>query len=149
MPSEEIYISFRTACIMITELVQGRLSIGAALLGSPHVIGVDIDGGALETCHENLQQFDGLSVSQSHFSCQTLGALALHPDFPRQACEQVDMINADILSSTEALTRLQADTVILNPPFGTRRKGADLAFLRAALQVGQLIRSMGHEASLQ
>ena len=31
--------------------------------------------------------------------------------------------------------RLQADTVIMNPPFGTRRKGADLDFLRAAFHV--------------
>ena len=31
--------------------------------------------------------------------------------------------------------RLRADTVIMNPPFGTRRKGADLEFLRAALRM--------------
>lgn len=27
------------------------------------------------------------------------------------------------------------DTVVMNPPFGTRRKGADMEFLSAALQV--------------
>jgi predicted RNA methylase len=27
------------------------------------------------------------------------------------------------------------DTVIMNPPFGTRRKGADMEFLAAALKV--------------
>ena len=28
--------------------------------------------------------------------------------------------------------RCRADVVIMNPPFGTRRKGADMEFLRAA-----------------
>lgn len=32
-------------------------------------------------------------------------------------------------------SRLRADTVIMNPPFGTRRKGADMDFLSAAFQV--------------
>lgn len=36
--------------------------------------------------------------------------------------------------------RLRADTVIMNPPFGTRRKGADLDFLRAAFQVHSRVR---------
>ena len=29
----------------------------------------------------------------------------------------------------------RADVVVMNPPFGTRRKGADLAFLRAAFRL--------------
>lgn len=29
------------------------------------------------------------------------------------------------------------DTVVMNPPFGTRKKGADLEFLSAALKVKQ------------
>jgi hypothetical protein len=31
--------------------------------------------------------------------------------------------------------RLRCDTVIMNPPFGTRRKGADVDFLRAATRL--------------
>ena len=38
----------------------------------------------------------------------------------------------------QAVQRLAADTVIMNPPFGTRRRGADLDFLRAAFQVHRL-----------
>lgn len=30
---------------------------------------------------------------------------------------------------------LKADTVIMNPPFGTRQKGVDMEFLRAASQL--------------
>ena len=32
---------------------------------------------------------------------------------------------------------LRADTVVMNPPFGTRKKGADMGFLRAALGVAK------------
>jgi rRNA N6-adenosine-methyltransferase METTL5 len=30
---------------------------------------------------------------------------------------------------------ITADTVVMNPPFGTRTRGADVAFLRAAFAV--------------
>ena len=40
------------------------LSIGAAMLGSPHVIGVDIDDDALQIAQENCDQFEGLQVKQ-------------------------------------------------------------------------------------
>lgn len=43
---------------------QGMLGIGAALLGSSHVIGVDIDSEALETAQANLDSFEDIQVSQ-------------------------------------------------------------------------------------
>lgn len=43
---------------------QGMLGIGAALLGSSHVIGVDIDNDALETAQANLDSFEDIQVSQ-------------------------------------------------------------------------------------
>ena len=42
--------------------MQGMLSIGAAMLGSVHVIGVDIDEDALQTAQENCEQFEDLQV---------------------------------------------------------------------------------------
>ena len=48
--------------------------------------------------------------------------------------QQVDFLRCNV-SDLQALQRLAADTVVMNPPFGTRRKGADLDFLRAAFQV--------------
>lgn len=39
------------------------LGIGAALLGSSHVIGVDIDSDALETAQANLDSFEDVQVS--------------------------------------------------------------------------------------
>ena len=35
-------------------------------------------------------------------------------------------------ASASGQHRLRADTVVMNPPFGTKRRGADLDFLRAA-----------------
>lgn len=43
---------------------QGMLGIGAALLGSSHVIGVDIDSDALETAQGNLESFEDVQASQ-------------------------------------------------------------------------------------
>lgn len=40
------------------------LGIGAALLGSSHVIGIDIDSDALETAQGNLENFEDVQASQ-------------------------------------------------------------------------------------
>jgi predicted RNA methylase len=39
------------------------LSIGAAMLGSLHVIAIDIDEDALHTAQSNCEQFEGLQVA--------------------------------------------------------------------------------------
>ena len=45
--------------------MQGMLGIGAAILGSAHVIGVDIDADALQIAQDNCDQFEDLQVSHS------------------------------------------------------------------------------------
>lgn len=88
----------------------GMLSIGAAMLGSPHVIGVDIDDEALQTAQDNCEQFEDL---------------------------RIDLVQCNISHLENQSTALWADVVIMNPPFGTRRRGADLEFLRAAFQISR------------
>lgn len=88
----------------------GMLGIGAAMLGSAHVIGIDIDEDALQTAQENCQQYEGL---------------------------QIDFVHANISQLERQAISLWADVVVMNPPFGTRRKGADLEFLRAAFQISK------------
>jgi hypothetical protein len=39
--------------------LQAMLSVGAALLGSPAVLGVDVDPDALEVAASNCDQFEG------------------------------------------------------------------------------------------
>jgi predicted RNA methylase len=87
------------------------LSIGAAILGACHVIGIDLDSDALEIAKENIDEFEDppLPIDLIQSSVQ---ALALQPG-------------------------LYADTVIMNPPFGTRTKGADMDFLRAAFKISK------------
>jgi predicted RNA methylase len=78
----------------------GMLSIGCSMLGADYVLGVDMDSDALEICKSNLNQFE---------------------------IENVDLIRADckeLLLSYEDKKRLEMfdafDTVVMNPPFGTR-----------------------------
>lgn len=39
-------------------MLQGMLAIGAALLGSPAVLGVDVDMDALEVAQQNCEQYE-------------------------------------------------------------------------------------------
>lgn len=49
------------------DVLQGMLSIGAAMLGSSHVIGLDTDADALETAISNMEEFEDLSIgAQQH-----------------------------------------------------------------------------------
>lgn len=83
----------------------GKLTLAAALLGAGHVLGVDVDQDALAIGKENASQFEPLPV---------------------------DWLLSDVTSLPASLW---AHTVVSNPPFGTRVKGADTAFLRAACSV--------------
>lgn len=85
------------------------LAIGASMLGAAHVLGVDCDEGALEVAAENCDAFDGIMV---------------------------DLLRCDVTALPLRAGRA-ADTVIMNPPFGTRTRGADTAFLRAAFAVSR------------
>lgn len=86
----------------------GMLSIGAALLGAGHVLGIDADEDALCIAQENLDEYEGMPVDL--------------------LCARVESVSANVVS---------ADTVITNPPFGTRSKGADMEFLRAAFRISR------------
>jgi len=61
---------------------------------------------------------------------------------PCAAQPQVDLLRCD-LAAAAGQARLRADTVIMNPPFGTRRRGADLDFLRVAFQARGVYRQVG------
>lgn len=89
------------------------LSIGAALLGSPYVLGLDVDADALEVAAENCRQYEEVLP--------------------------VDFVQCDVtsLAAGGSWHGLRADTVVMNPPFGTKTKGVDMEFLRAAFAVSQ------------
>ena len=87
----------------------GMLAIGASLLGAAHVVGVDVDADALAIAADNVEE----------------NYEDVRPDGP------LDLVRADVRDVSRL--RLCADTVVMNPPFGTRRAGADVEFLQSAL----------------
>ncbi|RVW38310.1 Methyltransferase-like protein 5 [Vitis vinifera] len=93
----------------------GTLGVAAALLGAEHVIGLDIDPQSLEIASLNAEDLE-LDMNFVHCDVKNLGWRG-----------GFVLLNA-ILSQI-------VDTVVMNPPFGTRKKGADMDFLAVALKV--------------
>jgi predicted RNA methylase len=85
----------------------GRLGIGCALMGASLVIGIDADMDALAIAQKNIDEAE----------------------------VQMELLLSDV--STMPLGSLigKVDTVVMNPPFGTRNKGIDVAFLKQALHL--------------
>ncbi|XP_053327764.1 rRNA N6-adenosine-methyltransferase METTL5 [Spea bombifrons] len=89
----------------------GVLSIGAAMLGAGLCLGFDVDPDALEIFRTNAEEFE---------------------------LTNIDMIQCDICSLPSDSLVKSVDTVIMNPPFGTKHnKGMDMVFLRTALQMAR------------
>ncbi|XP_050734066.1 rRNA N6-adenosine-methyltransferase METTL5-like [Eriocheir sinensis] len=89
----------------------GMLTAAAAIMGAATVVGFDIDSDALEICKGNLEELEIASA---------------------------ELVQADVRALTSSHPRLikHFDTVLLNPPFGTKRnQGADLEFVQVALEV--------------
>ncbi|XP_050421900.1 rRNA N6-adenosine-methyltransferase METTL5 [Adelges cooleyi] len=89
----------------------GVLCIGAALLGAEYCTGFDVDPSALEKSVENI-------------NCHNLS-------------NKCDFILCDVKNIDKFVQANSFDTVIMNPPFGTRVKGADMMFLKMALHMAR------------
>ena len=113
--------------------VQGMLSLGAAELGATHVLAIDVDDHALGLCHQNCRALESTAVRHVSAAGGLPPCAVATPQLTSRAL-QVDMMQVSV-QSLAAMQRLRVDTVVMNPPFGTRTKGADLDFLHAALQV--------------
>lgn len=87
----------------------GTLSVGAAMLGAGFCVGFDIDIDALSVFHSNVSEFE---------------------------LSNVDAVQCDIAKCLPICWKKQFDTVIMNPPFGTKHnRGMDMKFLRASLDL--------------
>jgi putative methylase len=91
----------------------GRLAIGAALMGSKHIVGVDLDS---------------LSLALARRNAETAGV-------------EVEWVESDIDKVDGSY-----DTVIMNPPYGTRSVHADKRFLDKAFQIAPVTYSI-HKSS--
>ena len=91
----------------------GRLAIGAAIMGSQKVVGVDIDEKAIALARENA----------------------------RATGVQVEWVVSDV---AEVVGRY--DTVIMNPPYGTRSPHLDVRFLERGFELAPVSYSI-HKSS--
>jgi len=94
----------------------GRLGLGAALLGSPYVVLVDLDPEALRVALDKAREL--------------------------RVDERVDAVCADVRCFE--ISR-EASYAVQNPPFGVHRRGADVEFLAAALRLARVVYSV-HKA---
>lgn len=83
----------------------GTLGAAASLMGAEQVIGIDIDSESLEIASLNAED---LELDINFIQCDIRNLVWRGPI---------------------------VDTVVMNPPFGTRRIGADMEFLSAALKI--------------
>jgi putative methylase len=91
----------------------GIFAIGAAKLGASKVIGIDVQSKALKA---------------SQMNSRMLGT-----------DDTVDWVLGDV-SSIQLCCPI--DTVVSNPPFGVKNRGADLRFLKTAISIADVVYSM-------
>jgi len=98
----------------------GVLSIGAAMLDAGLCVGFDIDHEALDIFQRNAEEFE---------------------------IPNVDLVQCDVCSLDAEAFANKFDTVIMNPPFGTKHnQGMDMRFLRKALTMATTVYSL-HKTS--
>lgn len=84
----------------------GILAIAAEILGSRVTVGYDIDPDAISLASENASAFE----------------------------LDIDFVHCDISKIPVTETKCY-DTILMNPPFGTRTKGIDVLFLQKAFEM--------------
>ncbi|KAK2964327.1 putative S-adenosyl-L-methionine-dependent methyltransferase [Blattamonas nauphoetae] len=109
----------------------GILGIGAKILDALTVTSVDIDDSALSIAQSNAEHAD---VSIEFIRADVFESLPtlLLPQIINAKLSLSDTPESEfpVLQSPPTLPLF--DTVLMNPPFGTRKSGADLEFLRIA-----------------
>ncbi len=95
----------------------GVLTVGAALCGAGFVVGLDIDEAVIEKAKVSINQFNIAS--------------------------KVDLILADARRPPIR----KCDVVVMNPPFGVKRRHADVEFLVSALKIAARAVYSIHKAS--
>uniref|UniRef100_A0A2K6EQA2 Methyltransferase-like protein 5 n=1 Tax=Propithecus coquereli TaxID=379532 RepID=A0A2K6EQA2_PROCO len=111
---------------LLLEQYPTRPHIAGRADGSPRpcfpglCVGFDIDEDALEIFNRNVEGFE---------------------------LTNVDMVQCDVCSLSNRMSK-SFDTVIMNPPFGTKNnKGTDMAFLKTALEMARTAVYSLHKSS--
>lgn len=99
----------------------GALSIGAAAMEAAFVLGFEIDDDALEIFNQNINDYE---------------------------LTNIDAVQCDVTTSVPPRFEKQFDTVIMNPPFGTKRNaGMDMLFLKQAFKLSRNVVYSLHKTS--
>uniref|UniRef100_A0A8D8S3V7 Methyltransferase-like protein 5 n=2 Tax=Cacopsylla melanoneura TaxID=428564 RepID=A0A8D8S3V7_9HEMI len=99
----------------------GILTFGSILLGADFCFGLECDEDILDVFYENKNEFEISNCDAILFE-----------------------INTNSLESS--VFKNKVDTVIMNPPFGTRNPGIDLKFVDYATRIGKVVYSL-HKTS--
>ncbi|RUS14660.1 hypothetical protein BC937DRAFT_93501 [Endogone sp. FLAS-F59071] len=86
-------------------------SIAANILGAGYLVGFDIDPEAIEIARQNCEEFE----------------------------VEADFVLMDLSAEESSLDGFQGklDTIVMNPPFGTKNKGIDMVFLKKAINIAE------------
>lgn len=114
----------------------GMLGIAAAIMGAGHVIGIDIDQDALEIAKRNIR---GILFGEGDEDDEDDGDDGDEDDGDSDPVPSMDLLQMDVTAiRTVPSLHKCADTVLLNPPFGTKgNKGIDMEFLQAAFHMSR------------
>lgn len=90
-----------------------------------------------------------LAIGASHMGASRVAAIDIDPEVIRVAREnsRAAMIEVDWIVGDLSAIRGIFDTVIMNPPFGTKEKHVDKVFLSKAIQIGRVVYSIHKSAT--
>ena len=131
------------------------LACGAGILEAAHVVGVDIDPDALAQAERNIENIDlagTIELIRANVTCPMFGqtfakrngeedttskytpnvSARIEKDKEGEEEEEEEKEEEEENVVADSAVKL-FDTIIMNPPFGTRVKGVDSVFLEKAL----------------
>ena len=110
----------------------GILGLGALLIGAKKAILVDSDKDVLEIAKINIAKVQG--VQSGFLDAQK----PLISGISKVKSESSGIGKAELLCQDIGKIDFKADTVVQNPPFGTKVSHADIPFLEKALEIAQV-----------
>jgi len=90
-----------------------------------------------------------LAIGAAHMGARRIAAIDIDPAAIKVAHENSETAVADVDWIVGDLDAIHGkfDTVVMNPPFGTKQKHLDKVFLRKAIQIGHVVYSIHKSAT--